>query len=453
MKILALGRDKASLLFFGFLAAFFILTLSSCYKPQPLSLPSSDITSYKDMDGPAEALSKPEIPKLVLAGEDDAVKKALENNERVKLLGQDVDIASSALESAGKIDNPELRVSDLTTRDMDEGRLREIEVGLRWQSPKLGELSAEKDAAKAEVGLARVEQELYKQKLCREVRKIYVEIAALQKLMEIYDKKIELNSSKVSVIESQLALGERTSLELTEARLDLFDAQDERDRIVQELNAQKALLESFIGAPIEIQAFEIEEKPLNETVEQFISVAYKNRLEFDEVFYQHQRAQADYYLEKAEVIPWFSFIELTYHGEDDPNDPPEHWGELRFGFDLPIFNLNNGNIRAKKQKIERAKSKLELTKGAVEKQVSDAYVAYKDLLAEMDAYKKETAGLISSAEKVIDDAKTSGLVDPLRIVRVQLQVLDVKESLVKKQRRLALARIELFSAAGIILDR
>lgn len=453
MIISEMRKYRTSFSFFKLLIAFFVIVFVSCYKPQPLSLPLFDIATRGAVDESVELTTENEVFKFVIASEDDAVKKALENNEHIKLLSQQIDIASNELESAGKIGNPELRVGDLTTRDIDEARLREIEVGLRWRSPRLGELSAERDIADANVGLAKVRQKLYKQRLCREVRTAYIEIVTLKRLLEIYDERIELERSKVSIVESQLALGMRTSLDMAEARLELFDAQVERDRIAQELKEQMALLEALIGTPIEIQASKIENKPIDATLEQLISLAYKNRPEFEEVFYEHRQAQASYHLERAKAIPWFSFVELSYHGEDDPNDPPEHWGELRFGFDLPIFNLNSGKIRAEKKRVELAASKLELTSKEIEKQVTDAYTLYKDSLAQLKECEKESATLIDDIEKVIEDAKKSGLVDPLKIVRIQLQMLDAKESLIKKQRQLALARIELLSAAGIMVER
>jgi hypothetical protein len=42
--------------------------------------------------------------------------------------------------AAGDINNPELRVQDLSSTYFSEEENRQLQVGLRWQPPALGEL-------------------------------------------------------------------------------------------------------------------------------------------------------------------------------------------------------------------------------------------------------------------------------------------------------------------------
>jgi len=431
-----------------------LLMIASCYDPKPLIVPSSELGRGGETEVARLDSAKATGPATLIVGEDEAVRLALEKNGRIEILGHEVDAATYELKSAGKLKNPEIRVEELNSDDLEEGRFRSIEVGFRWRNPRIGELAAEKDVADSKAGLAQVDLELYKQQLALEVRRAYVTIVALGRLVEVYEERVGLEESKLSIIERQIELGERTSLDLTRARLDIVQTIDRRDRLARELKSQKAALAALIGVSGQVEVKEAEEERIGETADDLLAGAYKNRPELQRIAYEYQESQARYHLEKAKAVPWFSFVELSYHGEyNDPDGRDEEWVELQFGFDLPIFNSNSGGIAAERARAKSRSREFELLKREIEVQVADAYSAYKEMLADLEAYESEAAAAISNARQVLDDAQKSRVVDPLEIVRIQLQILDIEELLVKKRRDLSLSRIELLSAAGIVHER
>ncbi len=457
MIALASGRRDRFAVAPVLLATLLLATaVSGCYRPKPLALPSAGAGGVVragegvrlDAGGGSAA------PATITVSEDEAVRLALEKNERLDIVRRRVDAAAAELKSAGRLKNPEVRVEELNSDDLEVGRLRTIEVGFRWRSPKPGELSAEKDVASSKAGLAQVELELYKHQLALEVRKTCVEIAALTRLVEIYEKRLELAKSKLSVIEKQIELGERTSLELARARLEIVRIGDDHARLVRRLESQKVALAALIGFDGRVEVKEIEEKRIDGTVGDLVARAHRNRPELQRIAREYQESQARYHLERTKAIPWFSFVELSYHGEyNEPDGRNEEWVELQFGFDLPIFNSNSGNIEAERIRVTSRSREFELLKREIERQVADAYSAYRKMLTELEAYEKEAATAISDAKRVLDEAQRSDAVDPLETIRLELRILDIEESLVERRRDLSLSRIELLSAASMLYER
>jgi len=453
MKNNGLVRHYRPLKFSAILAIFMLLSLAGCYHPRRLPIPTSlqpyNMETKKDT---SEASLPKDTSNTLILTEDEAVRMALSHEIQVEVLSKNIDIANSKLKSAGALNNPELRIEKLQSQDLD-GKLRSIEIGLRWQPPTISELSAEKDIARAEVELEKTKLTRFKQKFSAQVRKACVEITNLTELIGIYDKRIKIETSKISVLESQIALGERTSLDLTRAQLRLFRANEERNQFARFLKIQKQNLATFLKTQSDVRIAANKEKPVEETKDQLILAAYQKRPELQEIQSQNLRSQAKYHLEKMKAVPWFSFLEPMYRMDSrNKHDRVDQWGELSVGFDLPIFDLNLGNIRAGKMAIDRDITEFERTRIEIEAQVTESYMAYQDILVEQKKSQKEASSLIANADQVIKNAQQVSVVDPIKSLDLQLEILDVQESLAQKQRRLDTARINLMLAAGIIGD-
>jgi len=425
-----------------------LLLLAGCYHPNPPPFPSAE-TIPPEPEARAAGLERAEILPTVI-NEEDAVRLALANDRVIELFRTDVLIADQKAQSAGKIDNPELRIGQLSSRNLDQG-FRSLEVGVRWRSPRIGELAAQRDIASAKAQLKQADMERFRQEFASGVRKTCIEIAHLAEMIRIYDEKIEARESKVSMVDDQIALGERTSLDLTEARLELFQTREERDRLATRLSAEKAALASYMGTDEKLTVVAVKERPLEKTLGQLQVLAHRNRPELQQARSNYMISQARAHLERSKAVPWISFVEPSYRADIDEDDNDEdHWAELRFGVDLPIFDRNRGRIRAEELASERHATDALRIKEEIDRQVADAFNAWRDLYAGLDRYERESAELLSNAEFVLNNASEYAAVNPTKIVDLKLRILDIHESLVNKRRMLANARTDLYAALGVV---
>ena len=81
-------------------------------------------------------------PNTMPLAREEAVALALSNSRQLQSLNTRVEIQEYR-GSAGWIDNPELRVRNLSTRSVDKD-FDELEVGIRWRPPAPGEIAEER---------------------------------------------------------------------------------------------------------------------------------------------------------------------------------------------------------------------------------------------------------------------------------------------------------------------
>jgi hypothetical protein len=83
--------------------------------------------------------------------EQQVIELALKNSRKLQSLGTNVAIASYRFQASGKMRNPELRLSDISTRYYTD-EFDELRVGLRFRLPRLGEMGEEKQSSSGFVG-------------------------------------------------------------------------------------------------------------------------------------------------------------------------------------------------------------------------------------------------------------------------------------------------------------
>lgn len=377
--------------------------------------------------------------RLVLAGE-----------KNLELLLQDVQIAGSRVRSAGAVDNPELRVGQLSTKDLD-GTFRSLEVGARWRNPGIGEPSAKKEIAKAQEGIKQADLASYRLEASLWARRVCVQIVTLEELIEIQREKVKLAADNVSFAERMVSLGERNALDLTEARLDLFKAREKQRRLVNQLKALKTDLATAMGIDKDFRLALLPEKPVAGSLTEYRHTAYQNRPELREARFHYQEAQARLHLEKLKAIPWFTFVEASYRTDyDEGEQQNEHWGELRFGFELPIFDQNRGGIKAEDLAGKRHFVDFQRTLDLIDLEVVRAAETYLMLLDDFKQYQQEAQPLLAKAATNLEQAESTGTLDPSKISDISKQLIGIRESIAEQRQQLAYARIDLLAAMGLV---
>jgi cobalt-zinc-cadmium efflux system outer membrane protein len=107
-----------------------------------------------------------------------------------------------------------------------------------------------------------------------------------------------------------------------------------------------------------------------------------------------EKAEADLRLQRHGPLP---DLTVSAEFEHNPPDAPSSAG-IGVSFPLPIWNQNNGSIRAARAGRDQAKFQLEKTRSAISAELAAARSAYREAARRNDIYKRE---LSSKSNKVV----------------------------------------------------
>ena len=119
--------------------------------------------------------------------EQQVIDLALKYSRKLQSLGTNVAIANHRLSSSGRVENPELRISEVSTRYYAD-EFDELRVGFRFRLPGLGELGEEKQQARVDFWDRRVEELRYRQEFIAKVRKDYADVLMYDQIAELARK-------------------------------------------------------------------------------------------------------------------------------------------------------------------------------------------------------------------------------------------------------------------------
>ncbi|RQW07743.1 TolC family protein [candidate division KSB1 bacterium] len=377
--------------------------------------------------------------------EEQVVEAALHFSKRVHSLSSNTDIAGQRLKSSGWIDNPELRISDVSTRYYTD-EFEELEVGLRLRLPKLGQLGEEKQQARVDLWDYKVEEIRYRQEFIAKVRKEFADVLLFDQLAELAQKKATKADERVYVIEQLVGQGSRTVINLAKAKMWRAETQNDLARAQQNQNLGRRELakRSGIAANALLLQDELPEVTLN--LDELMDIAVQNRPEIEFVQHRIELARQQKQFEYLKLIPWFNFVEVSYHTEK-PGD--EDWGEFKAGINLPIFDWNLGNIKATQLAVENKEDEAEAVKEMIEEEVSSAYLIYKDLLLDWTNYRSSSEELLATAMAVLNSEKQHDILMSDDLAELEWTIYDMQSSLAEKRHELAHALFDLYFALGI----
>ena len=373
------------------------------------------------------------------------IELALKYSRKLQSLGTNVAIADYRLKSSGWIRNPELRISDVSTRYYTN-EFDELRAGLRFRLPKLGELGEEKQRARVELWDRRVQEIRYQQQFIARVRKDYANVLMYDQLVELAQQRVATGEERIRIIEQLVVLGNRSIVYFTKAKMLLAESKNDlaRARQNQGLARRKLAKRARIAEDTRLVM-----EPLPEAIQdqdELIKLAIQKRPEIELVQQRIELVYRQKRLEYLKLIPWVNFIDLSYHVEKNRY---KDWGEFMTGITLPIFNWNLGNIKATDLAVKKKETESGAIQETIEEEVRSAYISYKDLLLDWKNFESSAAELIASATAIVNEAKQHKTVMPDEVLELELTIIDAQKLLAEKRQNLAHALIDLYYAIGI----
>jgi hypothetical protein len=380
-----------------------------------------------------------------LLTEDEAIELALSRSRELGSRNTSVQISDYRFDWAGVIDNPELRISNISTRYYTD-EFDELRMGLRWRPPKVGELAVKKHEAFVDWWDRKVEAVRYRQALVSKIRQDYADVITYDRLAKLAEQKASVESERLGIIEQMMDLGMRSVVYNTKARMMLAESKNDAVRAIQKQHLARRKLGKKTGLREDF-ALDVQELPeITQDLDRLVGIAFSNRPEIDLVNQRIELAERRKRTEFYELLPWPTFVELSYHRE---KQRVEDWGEFRIGINLPVFNWNYGNIKATSLAVKRKQDESDAVRERIEAEVRDAYIAYRDLLLDWKNFSRDAGRMIQDANKVIEEAKKHQTLQGDEVMEMELTVNDTEKLLCEKRRDLAYALTELYFVLGI----
>ncbi|MFC2134225.1 TolC family protein [Bacteroidota bacterium] len=386
-----------------------------------------------------------DINKGPVFTEQEVVDMALQYNRKLKSYETNLKIAEYRYESSDVIQNPELRIRDVSTKYFDD-EFDELEVGLRWPLPRLGEMGEEEQEAMVNLWERKVRKIRYHQQLVARIRRNYATVLMNDQKAELAHKRMLKENERINIIEHLVKLGNRSIVYFTKAKMWYAEAKNDYTRAIQKQSLIRRELSNRSGIPEHAKFIMTDLPEIEQNIDELVELAVANRPEIELVQQRIELAEKQNNYESMKRIPWPTFVEFSYHAEKYKK---ENWGEFKMGIRLPLFNWNTGNIKATDLAVKKKQGESDAIRESIEDEVRLAYTVYKDLLLDWKNFQVYSDELISNAQSVVDQAKQHKTLMPDEVMEMELTIIDTEELLSEKRRDLAHALFDLYYAIGV----
>ncbi len=374
---------------------------------------------------------------------EEAVAEALGKNLRLQSLDSRAEVQALRARSADWLDNPEFRVRNLSTRRR-AGRFDELEIGVRWRPPTLGEAKARGGRNEVRFWERRAEASRARTWLASRVRRACADVIMHRELMLIDSARVENETRRIAQIETMVELGRRSIVYYTKAKMAVTEARRMHSQDLQALKEERRRLQRLTGISSKIR---VTTQPLPEIDvddKDLLALAFEHRPEVHLVEARKQLAVDRFALERKRLLPWPSFVEVSRHIERGGAD----WHELTFGMEFPVFNRNADGLAASRLGISQHDLESQAMRERIEDEVHDSYSEYNEAMLAWDLARVEGEAIVRDASTVIADAVRHRTVPADEILELERTIMDARVAIVEKRRELAHALYFLYYAVG-----
>jgi cobalt-zinc-cadmium efflux system outer membrane protein len=316
------------------------------------------------------------IPK-VSAEEALTLEKALsfayKNNPRMVDALKAVDWAKGELITSRSLSNPEAEFEISGLKKNEEGErdphLGGFEVRQGFDLPVI--LGVNGRISKHQVSAQEESIKIVWQQVYGEIRQAYTHVILDKKTQELASEKLNIMRQFYSQVQQQFQSGKALKNDLQRAKLELLNAENETLAVEKEIKADKAKLNILLGRAMETP-FEIEEElkdeelvlDLNELIQTALS---RSPLIKNQEFILASK-ESNLSKEQLKRLP-SPFVGFKRTNEDYDNDYA-----AVVGFSVPLWNLNQGEVKKARAEKEAQAVKVEAVKREASFGAFEAYL-------------------------------------------------------------------------------
>lgn len=369
-----------------------------------------------------EPLPAPKEPPARLSL-DDLTNMALQQNPRLQRLSFTIEATRGRALQAGLYPNPKFSVSgeELGSREGPGGIItgpfiaQEIVTAGKL---KLSRAVIEREVDQATLGLM---SERYV--LLATVRRGYFDVLTVQRRMEILEQLVALSTKSVETAQRLVEAKEVAELDLIQFRVERNRFRAERDATQRELFAAFRRMVANLGAP------DLPLTPLEDllTLPDPVYEFEPARELVASVHPQLRAAQvgvsrAQVALQRAEVEPIPNVTFGAGYVRND-KDRANEWA-FQVGVPIPLFNRNQGNIRAARAEIGQANRQVNEAENELIGRLATAFGDYAAARERVDKYRTDILPDAQRAYQLSIQAFQGGEFQYLRVLQAQRTVAE-----------------------------
>lgn len=333
--------------------------------------------------------------KLANAQQIDTLSLGLEqcqkifNEQNLQLLAKqyDINMAKAQLMQAKIIDNPNLYFEQ---NIFNSNNQKYFDMGYSgeniFQAKQLIHLAGQRNKR---VNIQKINKEISEYQFYDLLRTLvfqlntsFYRIYFLLKSVETYNYQIATFYKLEEALKSQYAKGNISLKEYTRVKAVLFSLKSEKLSFVNQVNEEQNNLKVLLGnkqttfiRPVLSDA-NLQSPKWQYPLKQLIDTAYANRADAKISEANIRLGQADLKYQRSLGLPDAN-IGYVY---DKQGSFIRDYSAISFGFDLPVFNRNQGNIAISKAKLEQSKKQNDLFGLQLENDVQQVW--YKALMTD-----------------------------------------------------------------------
>jgi cobalt-zinc-cadmium efflux system outer membrane protein len=348
---------------------------------------------------------------------DEASSLALEFNPILRSAAAQIESARGVALQAGLWSNP--RFDTNNPQVIGNGQFNQYNAGFQLEIPMKGKKRLDRSAAEQQVRQAIFDYRTDRMNMLTAVRGQFYDLLAQQRRVEISRELVAIAKKAQSIAEAMKGIGEQAdvdvlplSIEYQRAEATLLNA----ERILEGRRRQLAATIGLPNLPIRRAAGRLDG--------QFPVVDDARLRQF--VATQHPRM-----LTAAAEIDRRRILERRAEVEPFPNPytgPAAAWGPTtmpptqfwyNIQFNIPIWDLNQGNRRAAAANIRDARASLGVLRNDLLRQAAEAYARFRAARALADRYGREILPLALKNQELNREAYEKREFEPLRYLLAQ----------------------------------
>lgn len=359
------------------------------------------------------------VPEALKAGapltEEQAVVLALWNNALFHEQLVELDLTKADLVQAGLLPNPEF-VYFWPAPDKAFKYALELPIEALWLRPlRVRAAAAENERAAARLTQLAVD-------LVRDTRQAYADLQLAHDRVAVAERAVELRERILQLAEGRLKAGDASELDVSTARVDVRQAQQDLARLWHEVPVAEERVRNLTGLSTAAARLLPDNVPHDARpappVEELVAEAVSHRP--DAVAAEYASAAA---AERARVarLGWVRFLGIL-DATSGKNTGHEFGPAVRVT--VPLFNRNQGGIaRADAEREQLDRRRLTLHNQIVH-EVRTAHARYLQARAELDALRRRTRPEVEGVIKRAEAAFAKGGVTYLLVLEANRQLID-----------------------------
>ena len=378
------------------------------------------------------------LPEGIEAGrplaEDQAVLLALWNNAAFHEALVELDLTRADLVQAGLLPNPEFFYS-WPIPDRAFRYLFDFPIESLWLRPiRLKAAAAENERACGKVTQLALD-------LIRDTRVAYTDLRLAQDQVRVAERSVELRKGVFDLAETRLTAGDASPLEVSTARIDALQAEQDVTRARYEVDAVQERLRNFTGLsgfgfPLATDPTPFEPRTAA-PVDQLVAEAVATR---PDAAAASLAAAAAAERVRVSKLSWFRLLGIMDATSGNPVNTPGPAVRLT----LPIFSQGQG-IRARAEaEFVQLDRRRQTVHDLIVQDVRTAFARYHQARAELDLVRGKTRPEVEDAIRRVETAYKEGNVTYLIVLEANRQLITTygREAQLAADLRRAWAELE-----------